>query len=125
MVRSVLAVLTGYLAMSFLVLILFATIGSFWSAEVPGAMPPPPVILLILTFGFVAAIVGGFVTASIARHAEAKHVLGLMGFMLVMALVSMRQYSSQPMWYPITLLALGPLGAWLGGRLGIARKLAL
>jgi hypothetical protein len=125
MVRSVLAVLTGYLAMSFLVLILFATIGSFWSAEVPGAMPPPPVILLILTFGFVAAIVGGFVTASIARHAEAKHVLGLMGFMLVMALVSMRQYSSLPMWYPITLLALGPLGAWLGGRLGIARKLAL
>ena len=126
MLRSILAVLVGYLAISILVMLLFMLLSTL-SPDLfatPGVLPPILAVTLILAYSFVAAIVGGFVTATIAQRSEAKHVWVLMGFMLVMGVVSIRQYSSQPLWYSLVLLLLGPLGAYLGGKVGIARKRA-
>jgi hypothetical protein len=126
MVRSVLAVIGGYFGMSLLARVLFMTLGAFW----PDALADPtvdlPLTALLFTLGFtlLAAIFGGFVTATIATHSERKHVFGLMGLMVVMWIVSMPQAATQPMWSRLLLLLVGPTGAWIGGGLGIAKKLA-
>ena len=127
MLRSLFAVFGGYLAMSLLVMVLFMTRGAFWPESFvdPVVAPPLAALATTLLFSLVAAIVGGFVTATIAAHSEPKHVLGLMGFMVLMWLVSIPQAEGQPAWYRFALLPLGPLGAWLGGRLGLAKKAAI
>jgi len=126
MLRSVLAVAGGYLAMSLLVVLLFATLGAFWPAAFADrtVAPPLPALAVTLAFSLVAAVVGGFATATIASRFETRHVLALMAFMVVMWLVSIPAAAGQPAWYRFALLAIGPAGAWLGGRLGIAKKVA-
>lgn len=126
MIRSVLAVVGGYLGMSLLVMILFMTLGAFWPEAFadPNVPPPAAALAVTLAFSFVAAIGGGFVTATIASRSERGHVIGLMAFMVVMWLVSIPQAEGQPTWYRLVLLPLGPFGAWLGGHVGIAKKLA-
>ena len=126
MIRSVLAVLAGYLGTSLLVLVLFGTLGAFWPQVFADRTmtPPPSMMAVTLFFSLVAAIAGGFLTASVARRAELAHVLALMGLMVVMWVVSIPSARGQATGYRLALLVIGPLGAWLGGRLGIARKVA-
>jgi hypothetical protein len=119
-------VAAGYLGMSLLVIVLFGTLGAFWPEAFADrtVAPPRSAMAVTLLFSLVAAIAGGFVTASVARRAELAHVGALVGLMAVMWVVSMPYAQGQPAWYRFALLAIGTLGAWLGGRLGIARKIA-
>jgi hypothetical protein len=126
MLRSVVAVIAGYFGMSLLVLVLFGALGALWPEAFADrtVAPPPAAMAVSLFFSSIAAIAGGFVTASVARRAERVHVLALLGLMAAMWVVSIQYAEGQPQWYGLGLLAVGTLGAWLGGRLGIARKVA-
>lgn len=126
MLRSVLAVVGGYLAMSLLVMVLSMTLGAFWpdSFAAPIVAPPFAALVTNLLFSLLAAIGGGFATARIAARSERKHVLALIGFMVLMWLVSIPMAGGQPLWYRLTLLPLGVLGVWLGGSLALAKKAA-
>jgi hypothetical protein len=126
MIRSALAVVAGYVGMSLLVIALFGTLGAFWPESFADRTMTPPRSMMATTlfFSLVAAVAGGFVTVSIARRAELVHVLALMALMVVIWVVSIPSARGQATWYRLALLVIGPLGAWLGGRLGIARKFA-
>ncbi len=122
MLRSVGAVIGGFVAMS--VLVMIATM-ALAVALVPGGMDamrdrakaalirlPPLYLGLNVLVSFAAAIVGGLVTAKIATHAPAAHILWLGCLLLVMGVVSAFApgNDNQPMWYKSIIPMVGVAG---------------
>lgn len=128
MIRSILSILAGYAAMA--ILIMVATIVSaklMLHAESMESMmslkPTPAYIAVNLAYSSVFAVIGGFLTAVIARRAPLVHTGVLAAAMMVLAVVSLDQTegTQAPRWYGITLIALGPLCALIGGYLQFLR----
>src|SRR4051794_2753264 len=111
MIRSVVAVAAGYVAMIVIVMIsTFAQVAAF----VPGGMaamrdpktaasitPSPRYFALNIAFGFVAAFIGGLVTMRIASRSPGGHLIALGAVVLAMGIVSsfMPGAQRQPGWY--------------------------
>lgn len=128
MLRSVLSVIAGFAAMA--VLVMAATIvssrlmlGTRGRDEMMKAKPTLKFIAVNLVFSAAFAVFGGFLTALIAGRAPLSHAFALAGLMFFMGIFSFVQaaWSSQPKWYGLTLLVLGPAGATLGGWLQSSR----
>ena len=136
MLRSVLAVVLGF------VVTLVASVGTDFvlmvllPRSITEAQPPPRGLLLgILGYCFVYMVLGGYVTAFIARRAEVRHAVVLGGIALAVGIalslpVLLGQSSDQgmPAWYmALTLCSVVPATA-LGGflrarqRRGAAKK---
>ena len=79
--RSILSVIVGYLVMAIAIMALFA----IWFREKEAA-PSDGFMLFSLGYGFVLAVVGGYVTAMIAKHSEMKHAMALAVFSVLMGL---------------------------------------
>ena len=114
---SVIAVVAGYAAMAAVVIALTVLIK--WRApqwiESQGR-PSATYIYTNVLYSFRAAMIGGFVTASVASHAPLSHVYVLAGIVFVLAILSAIQTGdTQPRWYQITLAIVGPLGTVPGG----------
>ncbi len=107
--RSVLAVLTGYLILAFAIVLLF-----FYFAR--GPQPPGTGFLLFsLLYGFLFAFEGGYVAALIGKPAPLKHAWALAGFALVMWLWStITAWGREPAWFQFANLIFLP-GILLGG----------
>lgn len=119
--RSILAVVVGYV-----VVILGAVGGGLVGALVAGpeaaarAMEGEPLAagptLVVLVFGLLFAVLGGYVAALLARHRELRHATYLAVVMFLLSLVSMVMYwGQQPAWFQFALLLLGPPAAVVGG----------
>jgi hypothetical protein len=125
MVRSVLAVLAGFVAMALLVMIATALAVRFVlrrplaTMRSQGPSPQSAAYLAInVAASGLAALVGGYATALIAEHDRVAHGLGLAAVMVVMSVVSMRQSgAAQPRWYRILLLTVMPALAVAGAAL--------
>jgi hypothetical protein len=85
-----------------------------WAASTGG--PKPGYIFVNLGYSFVASAAGGFVTAWIAEHNAIVHVLALPIIVLLLgALSALQQRGKQPVWYLLFLVAITPIGAFIGG----------
>src|SRR5262245_64250672 len=126
MLRSILAVVAGYLTLllgvttlfSFIVfVILRADLGS------PESFHPPAWLLWaeIISAPLIATL-GGYVCAWIAKRRQMRHALVLVAVVAVMGVVSaMREIGSErPLWTSITVTLLACAAIPLGARLRIA-----
>lgn len=117
--RSVLAVLTGFITVAAL-----STLTDI-PLHILGVYPPegepmfePGLNALALSYRTLFTILGGYVTARLAPSNPMTHVLVLGGIGLVMgslgAMVSMNA-NLGPDWYPIALVVTAVPSVWLGG----------
>ena len=120
--RSILAVIVGYCVTA----IATAGIDFILGTLAPAAFPKPGEdqavgsswLLLILGYSSIFAILGGYVTALVAKRSEVKHALALGIVMVMLSLVSMLTYfGQQALWFQIGLLVLALPAALLGGYL--------
>ncbi|HKV08809.1 MAG TPA: hypothetical protein VJ725_11765 [Thermoanaerobaculia bacterium] len=106
MIRSVLAVIAGYVVICVVVL----SLSSLYPPVTFGFM------MLFIAYGFVAAALGGYVTAAVAGRHHLRHaiVLAAVGVTLaVLALVfSIHQ---EALWYQFANMAVPTAGVLLGG----------
>jgi len=113
--RSILSVIVGYLVMAIAIMALFA----IWFR---GKVTPPSdgFMLFSLGYGFVFAVVGGYVTAMIAKRSEMKHAMALAVFSVLMGIVSMVASAGQePFWYQIANMVVMVSAVVLGGYLRV------
>jgi MFS family permease len=125
MLRSVLAVIAGYVSLSLLVMTSFALIMVIMPQAFPkpGAAPADSLLILILTLGFAFAVIGGYLTAILADRSHFKHVLFLAAVVLGFGIVKIAvEYGIFPMWYLLTQLASGIGGVLAGGKMRLAIK---
>lgn len=122
MLRSIVSVVTGYLAMAIIVMIgtVAATAamipGGFAAARKMEAPPPRSYLYANLVLSFVAALSGGWITARLAPSVPIVHSAALALLLLLMSVVSAKaQGKNQPRWYPWTIAAIGAVGVLLGG----------
>ena len=130
MLRSIGAVLGGFVAMAIVVMI--GTMAAT-AAFVPGGIQtmrngasggtvPPRYLVANLSVSLVAAIAGGIVTTRIAGTARWPHAIVLAVFVAVMSVVSARQSAGtatgQPAWYGRAIAAIGIGGVLIGGLIG-------
>jgi peptidoglycan/LPS O-acetylase OafA/YrhL len=113
MIRSVLAVIGGYVVVAVAVMALFAA----WFRD-EAQTPTSGFMALSLAYGFVFTIVGGYAAAWIAGRAELAHGAALAVLMAVLGVVSLTlSFGQQPLWYQVALilspLPAAPLGGWL------------
>lgn len=73
-----------------------------------------------LGWTFVAAGAGGYITAWTAENNPLVHVLALaISVLLLAALSALQQRGKLPIWYLLALVAITPIGAFVGGLLRI------
>lgn len=119
MLRSILAVLAGYITMmlgvtSTLAILFFVARDAF--PDPPGPYTGPAWVLWVeLVLGFVVAIGGGYVCGIVARRRELAHGLVLAGLALVLGIASAgAEAGLKPMWSSIGLALAGAIGVALG-----------
>jgi hypothetical protein len=115
-VRSVLAVVGGFVAMA--VIVMVSGVVATKAMKVEMGRPTPSYMTVNLLYSFGAAVAGGYIAALIAGRAPLAHGIALAVLLLVMSGVSAVQSKGwQPGWYLVTLAVVCPLfcvlGAWL------------
>ena len=122
MLRPILAVLAGYATM--VVLVVVATfiaarrmLGATDPRSVARLTPTRAYLAVNLSYSFLFAIAGGFVTSALAPNSHRPAIGGLLAVVSLMSIVSMVQgkESPQPKWYGPVLLVLGLAGVVVGG----------
>ena len=118
MVRSILAVIAGYLVMVAGVVVLHNSIGLLLPGNYSELGKAPSLAFMILTIVYRAfgEVVGGYVTGVIAKRAEVKHALALGAVAVALGIVSMIKFwGLQPVWYQVELILIVAPALWLGG----------
>lgn len=115
-VHTFLALVAGFaviVALTMAIAALVARMVPSWTAE---GSPQPASVFVNLGYSFLAAAIGGYVTASIAAANPLIHVLALGIIVLALAALSaMQARGKQPIWYQLALVAISPLGVLAGG----------
>lgn len=111
------ALAAGFLTMAILVGVLTAVLMRLTPSWVQSeGKPQPGYIFVNISYSFMAAAAGGYVTAWLAAANPLYHVLALAIIVLAMAALSaLQQRGRQPIWYQLTLVALSPVGVFAGG----------
>ena len=120
LVRSTAAVFVGFISVAVL------SLGTDQVLHVLNVYPPwgepmydPGLNLLALSYRILYAVVGGYITASLAPHLPMRHVLvvGILGFIAgsAGAFTAISMADLGPNWYPIALALTAFPCVWLGG----------
>lgn len=121
--HAFLALLAGYATVALLVIGITALLTRLtpgWVGVGVGSEGRPNLgyAFFNLSYSFVAAAAGGYVTAWIAAGNPLVNALVLALVVLAMAALSaMQSRGKQPIWYALTLVAIMPLGVLAGGLL--------
>jgi hypothetical protein len=123
MLRSAAAVIAGYFSM---LLVVMAGTMALVKTMVPGGIaairqnpevaaaitPTPKYLAMNLALSFVAALLGGWVTARIATHSAPVHLTALAVLVVAMGIGSAFAPGSkrQPSWYKIAIPVIGVAG---------------
>jgi hypothetical protein len=123
--RSFLAVLAGYLTLALAVVLLTpVAVWLFIPAEMLKRQPPAytqAYIVANFVYSFVAASLGGWVTARLAPKAPLPHAGALAAMMMLFAVSDIvaggasASARNQPAWYGWAIALTGVVGALLGG----------
>ena len=127
MLRSILAVLGGFVAMAVLVMVTAAIAaatlipGGMQAMSSPGAPHPKRYFTVNIVCSALAAFVGGFVTVRLAPDKPFYHGIALALLMCFMGVISARQAGDrQPRWYQVVLCTVMPAvalaGAYISGQ---------
>lgn len=125
MVRSILAVIAGSVVWMITALGMDAVLMSLapsWFGP-NGKVESTPILLFMMSYSLLFSVLGGYVTALVARRKEVLHafVLGLL--QLVMGVVATVQFfDTAPWWFHISLLTLLIPANVLGGQLRASQK---
>ncbi|MDB6093628.1 MAG: hypothetical protein JWM32_1190 [Verrucomicrobia bacterium] len=129
MLRIILAIFAGYIAMAVLVIVATAVAAKrmLHAPDVRTAMkltPTPAYLVVNLTCSALAAIVGGFVSAAVAEGSAFTAIRGLAAVMAIMGIISAvgSKGSPRPKWYAPVLMILGIAGVLGGGYLQAASE---
>jgi hypothetical protein len=143
MLKAVLAVIVGYLVMALLVFSSFSLAYLLMGADGafrPGTYDVTPLWLVVsFVFSFIAAVVGGWVCATIARRSTAAKgfaaVVFILGLIVAISIfmasddarpkvregnvgnIAAMQNAKQPAWVALMNALIGPAGILLGARL--------
>jgi hypothetical protein len=128
MARSIIAVVTGFVAVAGL------SLATDQLLHVLNVYPPwgQPIYetglnALALSYRIVYTLLGGWLTARLAPRAPMRHVtiLAVIGLFAgtAGAIVAITQADLGPSWYPIAIAVTAFPCTWLGGRLGVERRL--
>jgi len=121
--RSVLAVIAGFLAMAVIVMAL--TLLSVFALHLKYGNPTPGYLTLNVIYSLAAAVFGGWLAALAAGRAPVAHGIALAVVMLVLSAVSyVHSSGSQPVAYQVFLIVAPPLAAVLGAWLYRPRSIA-
>jgi hypothetical protein len=123
MLRSMVAVIVGFMVMFLVVIAL--TLVMVKTLGVPHGHPSAGYLSFNAGAAFVASLVGGYVTGTIAAERRVRHgyLLGIV--MLLMAALSYVHYrGSQPAWYQAAMVVIPPLFAVMGAKIAERSHLA-
>ena len=113
MLRSIAAVVLGYLVLAAPIIALFAA----WF-RTPAAVPTPAFMRFSLAYAFAFAVVAGYLTGVVARRLEMAHAVALAALCALLGLASMVTTAGrEPVWYQAANLGFMVAGVLLGGRL--------
>ena len=102
MFRSILSIVSGYGVMVLSIMALFV----IWFRQ-PDIQPSHNFMVFSLAYGGVVAVVGGYVTATIANQSKLKHAIGLAVVVMAMGMVSaMMNRGQEPLWYQLSNIAI-------------------
>jgi hypothetical protein len=117
MLHAFLALAAGFAIMAVLVIVVTALLQRFtpdWVGE--QGSPRSAYMFVNLGYSFLAAAVGGYVTAWIAAANPLVHVLVLGIIILALsALSALQSRGKQPVGYALALVAISPVGVLAGG----------
>ena len=126
MLRSILAVIVGYVAMAVITIIAMAILApAFGLSMDPTSHPtmlPGGYLAGNVIGAVVSAVVGGWVCGRLAPRAPLGHALILAGLVFALGLVFATMESGKgpaPRWYFVALPIIGAIGAAVGGRLAV------
>ena len=121
MVRSILAVLGGWMAVGVLVVVTDLVLGRMYpQAYVAGKIPPDYLSALSLATSIVYSIAGGWLTALIAAKRKWTHVWALVAWGLLMGIASaIFTWGQIQHWYQIGLILGWIPAVLLGGYIKI------
>jgi len=118
MLRSIGAVVAGYLLIAAAIITLFAV---FYPD--PTAVPSQGFMLFSMVYGFVFGILGGYVCGLIAQRAEVKHAAIIAGIGILVSVLSMVfAAAKEPMWYQLANMVVLTIAVLLGGWLRARQK---
>lgn len=120
MIRSVWAILTGFILIGVLNFGTEAIVQAMspWAFDDMGGTTSLPILLMSIVSSAVYGVVGCYITARLAPFSPMKHamILGAIG-VLTTAYLSYSLRGHVPAWYSIINVALVLPLAWFGGRL--------
>ena len=114
--RSIFAVMVGYMVM--MVAVIALTLIFVKTMGLKSGNPTPGYLVLNAVYSFLAAAVGGYVTALIAQFKPMSAACGLAILMAILAVLSYRHYTGlQPFWYQVMMMFAPSLCAVAGAAL--------
>jgi hypothetical protein len=123
-IRSVLAVLAGYLTMLVGVSTLFALVLALAFGGMPDPTsfePPLWLMALEIVLAPLFAVAGGYVCAWLAKRHAMRHAFALICLMILLSIVTFfADRGLKPVWSTAAITLLGALGAYAGARLRLS-----
>jgi hypothetical protein len=125
MLRSILAVIAGSITWMVTALgmdlVMMTLLPHLYGAG--GRVESVPLLLFSGFYSLLFSVLGGYVTALIARRSELQHVFILGVLQLVMGVVAtIKMWDTAPVWYHIVFLTLLIPANLLGGQLRLMQK---
>jgi len=125
MLRSILAIIAGSVAWMVTALgmdaLLMAIAPHWFSAN--GKVESVPLLLFMMAYSLSFSVLGGYVTALVARRKELQHALALGVLQFAMGFAAtIKFFDTAPLWYHVLFLTLLIPAILIGGQLRMMQK---
>jgi hypothetical protein len=116
--RGLTAVVLGYVAMAAVVMLGTLAAGAFFRLD-PAAQLPPEYLAVNFTLSLVAAGIGGWICAAVARENAWAYAFSLAAIVVLLSTIMAAVGPTQPMWYFAALAVIGAAGVLAGAAVRI------
>jgi hypothetical protein len=116
--RGLSAVVLGYVSMAAVVMLGTLAAGPFFRLD-PAAQLPPEYLAVNFTLSALAAGIGGWVCAAVARENVWAYSLSLAAMVVLLSMIMAAVGATQPIWYFAALAVIGAAGVLAGAAVRI------